>query len=67
MVCALSTSSLSAGTLSLLESAKTIEIRDGDLVMLVYHKAAVPPPEGKDDAYARSGFIHPLKSPTGGR
>jgi hypothetical protein len=57
---------LTAGSLSLLETAKTIEIRDGDQTMLVYNKAAVPPPEGKDPAYARSGFIHPLKSPSGG-
>ncbi len=63
---ALLASSLTAGTLSLIETPKTIEIRDGDLVMLVYHKAPVPPPEGKDPAYARSGFIHPLKSPSGG-
>lgn len=59
-------SSLTAGSLSLLETANTIEIRDGDQTMLVYNKAAVPPPEGKDPAYARSGFIHPLKAPSGG-
>lgn len=58
--------SLNAGKLSLLESSETIEIRDGDLVMLVYQKTPMPPPEGKDPAYARSGFIHPLKSPSGG-
>lgn len=58
--------SLAAGSLSLLETAKTIEIRDGDQTMLVYNKAAVPQPEGKDPVYARSGFIHPLKAPSGG-
>ena len=59
-------SNLAAGSLSLLETEKTIEIRDGERTMLVYNKAPVPPPEGKDPAYARSGFIHPLKSPSGG-
>lgn len=59
-------STLTAGSLSLLETEKTIEIRDGNQTMLVYNKALVPPPEGKDQAYARSGFIHPLKSPSGG-
>jgi hypothetical protein len=57
---------LSAGSLSLLETKETIEIRDADQTMLVYHKATVPQPEGKDPVYARSGFIHPLKSPSGG-
>jgi hypothetical protein len=55
-----------AASLSLIENEKTIEIRDGEQSMLVYHKAVLPPPEGSPKAYARSGFIHPLRSPSGG-
>ncbi len=40
-------------------------LRDGAPV-LVYHKAIVPAPEGVDEAYARSGFIHPVYTPSGG-
>ena len=66
MACVSLASTLTAGSLSLLETAKIIEIRDGDQVMLVYHKASMPPPEGSGPEYARSGFIHPLKAPSGG-
>ncbi|MDC0325703.1 PmoA family protein [bacterium] len=66
LACVSLTATLAAGPLTLLETAKTIEIFDGDQVMLVYHKAPMPPPEGKDPAFARSGFIHPLKAPSGG-
>ena len=30
-----------------------------------YHAAPSTPPEGVDPMYARSGFVHPLKTPTG--
>lgn len=33
--------------------------------MLVYQKADVPPPDGVDPIYTRSGFIHPARSPSG--
>ena len=33
--------------------------------VLRYHHAACPPPEGASARYARSGFIHPLFSPSG--
>lgn len=48
------------------ETEETIEIRRGDSPVLTYHKAKVPPPPGKNPAYARSGFIHPLHTPAGG-
>ena len=47
------------------ENAKTITISNGESTVLVYHKAEMPPPEGADPSYARSGFIHPLCSPSG--
>jgi len=47
------------------ETADTIDIAIGDSTILTYHKAVVPPPEGADPVFARSGFIHPVHSPSG--
>jgi hypothetical protein len=33
--------------------------------VLTYHTNTVSPPEGTDKVYARSGFIHPIYSPSG--
>lgn len=48
------------------ETTDTIELRLDDRPVLTYHKAVVPPPEGADARFARSGFIHPLHAPAGG-
>jgi hypothetical protein len=37
---------------------------DGEPV-LDFHYGVFPAPEGRDAAYARSGFIHPLRTPSG--
>jgi hypothetical protein len=43
-----------------------LQIQRVDSKILQYNHAAVPPPEGVDnDNYIRSGFIHPLWSPSG--
>jgi len=42
-----------------------LQIRQGKMKVLQYNHALVPPPEGKNPLYTRSGFIHPLWSPTG--
>ncbi len=42
-----------------------LQIRRGDTKILQYNHAPVPPPEGKNPLYTRSGFIHPLWSPRG--
>jgi hypothetical protein len=42
-----------------------LQIRQGDTKILQYNHAPVPPPEDKNPLYTRSGFIHPLWSPTG--
>jgi hypothetical protein len=42
-----------------------LQIRRGDRKILQYNHAPVPPPEGKSELYTRSGFIHPLWSPSG--
>jgi hypothetical protein len=58
-------SSLSSHAIDVSEDDKTITITNGESTVLVYHKAEMAPPEGADPSYARSGFIHPLCSPSG--
>jgi hypothetical protein len=43
----------------------TIEISVSGKPVLTYHTETVSPPEGMDKVYARSGFIHPVYSPSG--
>jgi len=43
----------------------TIEISISGKPVLAYHIETVSPPEGTDEVYARSGFIHPVYSPSG--
>lgn len=52
-------------TFNVTETEDAIVITRGSSPVLTYHKAVVPPPEGADPAFARSGFIHPLHSPSG--
>lgn len=47
------------------ETSGSIELLVGDHSILTYHKAIVPPPQEADPSYARSGFIHPVRSPSG--
>jgi hypothetical protein len=54
-----------AKTPAVKEAADVIEISIGDAPVLSYRKAVVQPPEGIDPIYARSGFIHPVHSPSG--
>ena len=55
----------SVAALEVQETGETIRIMDKGNTVLVYHKAEVAPPEGADPAYRRSGFIHPLCTPSG--
>ena len=43
---------------------KAVLLKKGDEKILQYNHAIVPPPKGKSDLYKRSGFIHPLWSPS---
>ncbi len=43
----------------------TVKIRIGDSYVLQYNYIAVSPPQGIDSVYTRSGFIHPLWTPSG--
>ncbi len=54
-----------AGELQVTETEKAITITRGEVPVLTYHKAEVPPPEKADPIYKRSGFIHPLCAPNG--
>jgi len=45
--------------------AKRLDVLVGEDRVLRYHHAVVPPPEGANPLFARSGFIHPLWSPAG--
>ena len=56
---------VAAAELRITETDKSITITRGEATVLTYHKAEVPPPEGVDAIYRRSGFIHPLCAPNG--
>jgi Family of unknown function (DUF6807) len=43
---------------------KVLLLKKGGEKILQYNHAIVPPPKGKSDSYKRSGFIHPLWSPS---
>jgi len=51
--------------ISTLVDKKIIQIVHKKDPILQYNHAAVPPPEGVDSIFTRSGFIHPLWSPSG--
>jgi hypothetical protein len=44
---------------------KVLLIRRGEQKLLQYNHAVVPPPKGQSELFSRSGFIHPLWSPSG--
>ena len=47
------------------ENEEAITIFDGEMPVLTYHKAKQSGPEGTDPVYRRSGYIHPLVTPSG--
>lgn len=54
-----------AAELTVEEGEAAITIRRGEIPVLTYHKAEVAPPPQADPIYRRSGFIHPLCTPSG--
>ncbi|MCJ7448448.1 MAG: PmoA family protein [Bacteroidales bacterium] len=46
-------------------TSKTILLKKGSSEILHYQKAVMYPPAGVDTAYKRSGFIHPMMTPSG--
>ena len=53
------------GEVRLENQSGSLELSVDGKRVLRYHTAVVPPPPGVDPVYARSGFIHPLFSPSG--
>ena len=51
--------------LHLIETENSIRISQGGQPVLEYVKTARPVPEGLDQHFSRSGYIHPVFSPTG--
>ncbi|MFO0940413.1 MAG: DUF6807 family protein [Pirellulales bacterium] len=58
-------SHLSGGGLQLDENESAIELRIDGRHLLTYNKQSPPVPDGMDQAYQRSGFLHPVSSPDG--
>lgn len=54
-----------APTVIMQKDERSLEVRVGGRGVLRYNYGIVQPPEGADELYARSGFIHPLWSPAG--
>ncbi|MEX0882042.1 MAG: PmoA family protein, partial [Cyclobacteriaceae bacterium] len=53
------------GILSLEHNPQSLIIQKDQQDLWQYNHAVAEPPEGVDPAYARSGFVHPMWSPTG--
>ena len=58
-------SSAETAGVEVIKNDSFLQLQIGDSNVLRYNSAVVPPPEGADQLYARSGFIHPLWSPAG--
>ncbi|WP_245802790.1 DUF6807 domain-containing protein [Cyclobacterium lianum] len=54
-----------SGSLTVRQTDKALIIAKGAKDLWQYNHATVHPPEGADPAYARSGFVHPMWSPSG--
>ena len=66
LFCSLSIAAMTArgGELSLTETGDTIRISQRDKTVLEYVKTARPVPEGIEKHFSRSGYIHPIYTPT---
>jgi lysophospholipase L1-like esterase len=56
---------LTAGTLQLIDDDAVLRIEQSGRSVLVYNKVSPPVPDGMDPRYQRSGFLHPVASPSG--
>jgi lysophospholipase L1-like esterase len=56
---------LKLGNLELIESNEGISIKQGDRLVLNYNKVSPKAPSGIDRIFERSGFLHPVASPSG--
>jgi len=54
-----------ASAVELLLTPRTLDVSHGGVEVLRYNHAHVVPPKGVSEDYTRSGYIHPLFSPSG--
>lgn len=54
-----------AGVMTVVETDSTITILNGESIVLVYNKVPTADAAKNDPAYTRSGYIHPIYTPTG--
>lgn len=54
-----------AGEMTVVETDSTITILNGESIVLVYNKVPTADAAKNDPAYARSGYIHPIYTPSG--
>jgi len=52
-------------TVKCVETTERITVRSGEQELLTYHKQAVASPAGFDPVYARSGYVHPVRTLSG--
>lgn len=57
--------SIASAAIEIRQTGKTIDAFASGKPVLTYHIGTVAPPDGLDPVYSRSGFIHPLHSPSG--
>ncbi len=59
------TSSTDRQQVRIRDDSRSFTVLDGDRPVLTYNYSTVDPPPGTSDRYRRSGFIHPVWSPSG--
>ena len=59
------TSIVTAEPLQVVETDASLTVKQGEKTVLVYNKQSPPVPEGIATVYERSGFLHPVNTPTG--
>jgi len=52
-------------TLQIIETDAHLTVKNADKTVLVYNKQSPPAPPGVDPVYERSGFLHPVNTPSG--
>ena len=54
-----------AGPMSAVDDGSSLTLKQGGADVLSFRHAIMPPPEGQSPLFARGGFIHPLRTPSG--
>ncbi|MFA5257553.1 MAG: DUF6807 family protein, partial [Opitutales bacterium] len=64
-LCAVGPASLCSGAMSAERADGRLDILSDGQPILSYQYETLPAPEGTDPAFARGGFVHPLRTPAG--